>query len=256
MQPLNSLKDNYQVMVVAHRGSSGTAPENSMSAIREAISAGAQMIEVDIRVTADQQVVLFHDSTLERTSDGHGKIHNLPLAEIQNLDCGSWFDQRFGGEQIPLLREALALIQGRCYLNIEIKPPQPEEDFLQRIDLLLAIIRRFNYSDKTLFSSFHYPSLHYLKLLDRSLNTAAILKPENDLPPSIIVRETGSDALVCSLAQLSPSARQDIKTNRIIFGAYTVNSEQDLQKALSAGARAVVTNFPRKIKKLLTSPAN
>lgn len=256
MKPLYSQKNDDKVMVVAHRGSSGTAPENSMTAIREALSASAQMIEVDIRVTADQQVVLFHDSTLDRTSDGHGKINNLTLDEIKNLDCGSWFDERFGGEQIPLLREALALIKGRSYLNIEIKPPQPEEDFLQRIDTLFAIIRRFNYSDKTLFSSFHYPSLHYLKLLDPSLQTAAILKPENDLPPSIIIRETGSNALVCSLDQLTPSSCRDLKTNKIIFGVYTVNNGQDLEKALAAGARAIVTNFPRKMSELLTGSAN
>ena len=94
-------------LVVAHRGSSGTAPENTMAAFRLAVAAGADMIEFDVRMTRDFELVVHHDRSLGRTSDGSGRIWDLTLGDLRGSDAGSWFAKKFAGERIPTLRQVL-----------------------------------------------------------------------------------------------------------------------------------------------------
>ncbi len=107
---------------IAHRGASGTFPENTLSAFRAAIDAGADMCELDVQLTRDGTVVVIHDDTVDRTTDGNGEVAELTLEEIKRLDAGAKFK---GGalkdERIPTLDEVFALTTGKCGLNIELK---------------------------------------------------------------------------------------------------------------------------------------
>jgi len=105
----------------AHRGASGTHPENTLAAIAEAVRLGAQMIEFDLRRTKDDAVILLHDATVDRTTDGKGKVEDLTFTEIRQLDAGSWKDQRFRGEKIPTFQEVLQVVPGHIWMNIHIK---------------------------------------------------------------------------------------------------------------------------------------
>ena len=113
----------FPVMVVAHRGFSGAAPENTLAAFRMAIEAGSDMIELDVHLSKDGKVVVIHDETQERTTNGQGRVADRPLKEIKGLDAGSWFSPPFAGERIPTLQEVLSLAQGKVPVNIEIKNP-------------------------------------------------------------------------------------------------------------------------------------
>ena len=93
--------------VIAHRGASGHAPENTLAAFERAIALGARFIETDLRLTRDSRFVAIHDSTLERTTNGKGNVRDLTLAEIRKLDAGMWFDREFMGQQVPTLEEVL-----------------------------------------------------------------------------------------------------------------------------------------------------
>ncbi len=93
--------------VVAHRGASGHAPENTLAAFRRAVELGANFIETDLQLSRDARFVAIHDDTLDRTTSGHGPIHGLALAELRELDAGSWFGPQFAGERIPTLEEIL-----------------------------------------------------------------------------------------------------------------------------------------------------
>ena len=107
--------------VIAHRGFSAIAPENTLPAFQNAIDAGADMIEFDIRLTRDQQFVVIHDATLERTTNGRGIVENHTLSELQTLDAGSWFGREFAGTVLPSLGETLSLCRNRILVNIEVK---------------------------------------------------------------------------------------------------------------------------------------
>ena len=107
--------------ICAHRGASDSHPENTLSAFREAIRLGAHMIEFDVALTKDNKLVLMHDTKLDRTTNGKGRVSDFTLAELKQLDSGSWKNARFKGEQIPTLDEALAIMPENIWLNVHLK---------------------------------------------------------------------------------------------------------------------------------------
>lgn len=109
---------------IAHRGASARAPENTLAAFREAIRLGADAIELDVQLSADGVPMVIHDDTVDRTTDGHGRVAALVSRDLRRLDAGAWYSSRFRGERIPTLEEALECARGRCGLNIEIKVPR------------------------------------------------------------------------------------------------------------------------------------
>jgi glycerophosphoryl diester phosphodiesterase len=91
------------VLVIAHRGASGHAPENTLASFRRAVSLGATFIETDLQLTRDTRFVAIHDDTVDRTTNGKGRVHDLTLTELRRLDAGSWFGSEFTGERVPTL---------------------------------------------------------------------------------------------------------------------------------------------------------
>ncbi len=107
--------------ICAHRGAMDTHPENSLAAFREAVRLGAHMIEFDVRMTKDGHLVILHDETVDRTTNGNGKISDLTLDQVKHLDAGSWKSEKFAGETLPTLKEALAVMPENIWLNVHIK---------------------------------------------------------------------------------------------------------------------------------------
>jgi len=117
-------------MVLAHRGASGSAPENTLAALRLAVESGVEAAECDVRLSADRVPVLMHDASLERTAGVKQDVSALPLAELKKLDVGRWKGEKFAGERIPTLAEALELVRGKLALAVEIKPQGIEREVL------------------------------------------------------------------------------------------------------------------------------
>jgi glycerophosphoryl diester phosphodiesterase len=118
------------VKVVAHRGFSGKYPENTLRAFREALALNVDTVEFDVRLTKDNEPVLIHDPTVDRTTNGQGRVEEMTLAEIKALDAGSSLNPEFAGERVPTLAEALDLLGGRVRLNIHLKPLGPTRAIL------------------------------------------------------------------------------------------------------------------------------
>ena len=115
------IAESGSVKNIAHRGFSTLYPENTLRSFSKAIEAGCDMIELDVQLTVDGEIVVFHDFMLERTTDGTGELSRATITELRELDAGSWRGERFAGERIPTLREAIELTRGRVGLVIEIK---------------------------------------------------------------------------------------------------------------------------------------
>lgn len=114
-------------LIVGHRGNVKFTPENTLPALDKAIELGADLLEIDVRQTSDGVLVLMHDLIVDRTTDGAGPIANMTLAEVQELDAGAWFDEKFTGTRVPTLREALNHIRGRAIPDIDFKAGSPDE---------------------------------------------------------------------------------------------------------------------------------
>lgn len=136
----------------AHRGASAHAPENTLAAFRLAREQGAPAVEFDVKLTADRQVVVHHDATLDRTTDGRGLLHKQPLAALRELDAGGWFSPQFRGEKIPTLTEVFETVGRDLFLNIELTNYATPFDGL--VDEVAALVKRHGLEGRVLFSSF------------------------------------------------------------------------------------------------------
>src|SRR4051812_8087205 len=164
--------------IIAHRGASGTAPENTLAAFRRAADLGAPMIELDVQLTADGEVVVIHDFTLDRTTDGVGSVRHRSLAQIRRLDAGAWFAPAFRGERVPTLAEVLQNFPHA--VNVELK--SYGDDGLE--PRALAVVERAGALDRVVFSSFDGGALERLRACSTSA-TLAVLWEYATIPEAV-----------------------------------------------------------------------
>ncbi len=182
---MNQLEEHsrfQQPMIIAHRGYRAKFPENTLVAFEAALDAGASMIELDVSLSYDRKVVVIHDATLQRTTNGHGPVNGLTLLELKQLDAGSWFHSDFAGERLPELIEVLELVDGRALINIEIKSgayePKHPLDAIER--QVMDLVRRSKALDYILISSFNILILEQLAALKDAPPLAWISKCSAD----------------------------------------------------------------------------
>ena len=140
-------------IIFGHRGACAHAPENTLASFELALAHGADAIELDAKLTADRQVVVIHDQTVERTTNGQGRVNQLKLEEIRRLDAGSHFDIAFKGEPVPTLEEILTKVSVRTFTNIELTNYASPNDELPI--LVAELVKRLGMQDRVMFSSFH-----------------------------------------------------------------------------------------------------
>lgn len=243
---MNSLLDiskSAELLVVAHRGSSGTAPENTLSAFRQALESGAKMVEIDIQITADNHFVVYHDFI----PPGHNKrISELNYSDIKDIEIGLAFGSNYVGEHIPLLKDVLELIKNKALLMIEIKTWTGEK-IQTNMNKLIEIIEEYDYLDKTVFGSFNYMVLIELKKLNPNIKTAAIKIPGDDKTPGDIKSLTDCEVYIFSLEELSTELMNSAEQAQLFTGVYSVDTKANLEYALEHKVRAVATNYPGKI---------
>jgi len=152
-----------QPVIFGHRGASAWAPENTLAAFRLAVEHGAPAIELDVKLTADRQVVVLHDQSVDRTTDGHGDLRQFTLAQLRELDAGSFFSAQFQGEKIPALAEVFEAVGKQVYINVELTNYASTGDHLT--DLVAELVRQSGMQGRVMFSSFHPANLLSIKRL-------------------------------------------------------------------------------------------
>lgn len=157
-------------LVWAHRGRNRSAPENTLASIRAALDNGDSGVELDVTLSSDGEIIVIHDDTVDRTTNGTGEVSRLSLHELRKLDAGSWFHQRFSNERLPSLSEVLDEAQGRALVNIEIKHSAWRETPEEGIELLiLDLVRNKEMIDSVLISGFDWRSLHRIRSYDETI---------------------------------------------------------------------------------------
>jgi glycerophosphoryl diester phosphodiesterase len=242
-------------LVVAHRGSSGTAPENTMAAFRLAVAAGADMIEFDVRMTRDFELVVHHDRSLGRTSDGSGRIWDLTLGDLRGSDAGSWFAKKFAGERIPTLRQVLEEIPVSVGLDIEVKTDGDRRRGVALGESVVLLVREARREGNVVVSSFDHGFLGRLHRLDPSLRIGALYLPVRDRfrSPGQIARRTGASMFICSRSQLRARHMRDARASGLSVAVYGVNTPGELAAARRAGVDAVITDDPARIIRAIRS---
>jgi glycerophosphoryl diester phosphodiesterase len=154
----------FATEVIAHRGASGHTPENTISAIKKAIELNSTYVEIDVHLTKDRKVVVFHDDSLARTTNGQGQIGSKTLSELKTLDAGTWFSREFSGEKIPSLAEVLKLNFKSSKLIIEIKNVNNIYDGIEKN--ILELVKTSSFKNEVIYKSFSSEVLEKIHLID------------------------------------------------------------------------------------------
>jgi glycerophosphoryl diester phosphodiesterase len=249
-----------RVEVIAHRGFSGLAPENTLSAIREAIRAGADRVEFDVLLCAGGEPVVIHDADLERTTGSRGPVSARALAEIRALDAGGWFGKQFCGEKVPTLEEALEECRGRIAVNVEIKEEAVERTEGALEDGIEArvgrAIRRLAMADSAVVSSFEPLALVRLKRLAPEIPLQSLYDAarHRGLGPAAVCAAVGSGAFNCSREELSAPWIEEAHRAGLKVNVYTVDEPAEMERVIGLGVDGIFTNRPDRLLRLLGRP--
>lgn len=225
-------------LIVAHAGGELDAPENTLPAFENAIALGADVIEFDVNQTADDEIAVHHDYCLGRTNDGSGFIGDYTLAELRQLDAGSWYDARFAGTRIPTLAQVLDLGKGKIRFLIDIKTP--DLGFLQRV---YAEIARFGVEGDVAITSPHVPLVCRTKMLYPKLQTNLCFQPWPDWVPEKVGQQDIIGWMKLADAQiacLKPEVADGTLVDRLHSegfqaAAIGVNTEEQVRWAMDLG---------------------
>lgn len=239
-------KPSKKVEIIAHRGFSSKAPQNTMSAFNEAVLLGCDQIELDVQMTRDGSIVVFHDRDLKAITGVKGNIYDYKLREMAQLDAGRWFSDEYAGERIPTLKEVLQLAsENDILLNLEMKDIGDKALFVPKI---VRLVKEYGLEDKVIFTSFRYDYLKKVKELDSSLSIEVV----SDISDSSILL-ADYPAEYYNL-RYSNEMRPDIvrlhNSGATVY-VWTIDDPWIMKKAVTMGADGVVTNCPDTLKEIL-----
>lgn len=235
--PFDRIAIFHETKITAHRGASMEAPENTLAAFSKAIENMADYIELDVQLTADGEVVVMHDASAFRTTGVDRKISSMTLEEVKKLDAGSYFGEKFAGEQVPTLQEVMKLVQGRAMLNIEIKSTSAGMSLIEKV---IEIIGKYNGMDKCVITSFDYDVLKYAKQYDARIQTGYILS----VAYGDFYNMSDVDFFSMNASFLSKRTVDAIHNAGKQVYAWTVNNETSIKNLTNKGVDNIITDNP------------
>lgn len=264
---------NPKPLCIAHRGASSLAPENTLASARKALEIGADMWELDVSVTADRELIVLHDDSLARTTNAPALFPNrapwlistFTLAEVKQLDAGSWFIETdpFGtiasgaitlaeqntlpGQSILTLREALLFTRAYNWrVNVEIKELIPPLTGFPVVETVVSLIASLDMAEQVLLSSFVHPFVQRAKALNPAIATAALLDESEAWPSGLTV-----DAFHPHYTSVEAAHTQALRQARVGVNPWTVNDPAEMKRLITAGVTGMFTDFPQILKQII-----
>ena len=233
-------------LIIAHRGASGYAPENTLAAFRKAVDIGCHMIELDVRLSGDHVPVVIHDSTLARIAGDPRKVDELSVSTLQTLDVGSRVSQEFLRERIPTLAQVLTAIPRSVTLNIELKPSGPGQIHMMT-EQVYAVIAAHSAEARVVCSSFSQKAIWALRRRCHNLPLGYLF--EGRLRPEQMTEARGLrvTALVPQARWTTPALVRWAHENRFKVFPYTVNRPLQMRQLLRRGVDGIMTNYPDRL---------
>lgn len=241
-----------QPVIFAHRGSCTRAPENTLSAFKLALEEGADGIELDAKLTRDNEVVVIHDPTTDRTTGFRGTVNQLDLHQIKDLEAGSLFNTSFLGEQIPTLDEVFEAMGGKLLINVELTNYYSPRDAL--VEKVVEIVRRHEAQNYVLFSSFYASNLRKSALLLPEVPRAILCQAGvlGILSRSDYGYRAAPSIVHPYFADVSRAyvSREHARQRRV--HVWTVDAESDLIRMAAIGVDGIITDDPVKAREVIS----
>lgn len=230
------------MLIIAHRGASAHAPENTLAAFRLALEMGAKAIEFDVHQASDGELVVIHDEDLARVGGRKARVRGLGAKELRLVDVGSWFDRRFSAERVPRLSELFDLAQGRAELHLELKRGSSLHPGIE--ERVVGFLRGRGALETTVVSSFEHKALYELRRLEPRLRIGYLLGLTR---LSTAYREMGelkAESLNLSHRQVGGRVVKACREKGLKVLVYTVNARKEAQRLAGMGVDGIFSNFP------------
>jgi glycerophosphoryl diester phosphodiesterase len=245
-------------LIIAHRGASSRAPENTLPAFEQAIQAGTDWIELDVHLTKDDQIIVIHDETVDRTTNGHGRVADQTLEQLQALDAGSWFGSAFAHARLPTLDQVLSLAKGRVRVLIELKHVEHfgHSNEAGKAALLvrkcLECIAAHGMAKDVGFHTFYPNNLTALHRLSRGIPYAFLFdaKVPKHLA-SLFARIRGASGFNPSIKHVTRTLVNLVHLLRLQCSVYTVDTDAEYARAVALGVDGIITNKPHELRLFL-----
>jgi len=247
---IDILEVNSKPVVAAHRGYKAAYPENTLLAFKKALELGIEMLELDLHLTKDNEVVIIHDETLERTTNGTGKIGEYTLEELRQLDAGLWFAKEFSGLRIPTLKEFCELIKPyqKLLLNVEIKPA---ENAVEVVDEAFVILKEYGLISRCVFTSFDAKIIAYL-------HDTYNQKTQGFIADSMFNYDAGEQgtyskmwSIAIPMNKLTPEIVKKYKNMSLLVWCFCPDTEEQAKYALECGVTLMTCNNPMPAMQLI-----
>ncbi len=250
---LPQLFDPDGPLIVAHRGWSAAAPENTLKAFERAAALGLPF-ELDVHLCASGEVVVLHDETLERTTTGRGRVDETPYDTLRTLDAGAWFDPAFAGEPIPTLDRVLERFGGEVLIDIELKTTDRKAELAEAV---VAAIRRHGLVDEVLVSSFDPFLLGHVRRIEPAIARGQLVATfeKSDLAwhekraliNLLLNGESQPDVIMPAADLLTDDWLRWLKGQGYRVMVWTVDAPAEIDRWLAAGVDGIISNTPDRV---------
>lgn len=231
------------MLAIAHRGSSGHAPENTLAAFKRAVAQGATFIETDLHLTRDAHFVAIHDETVDRTTNGKGHVGQMTLAEIRRLDAGSWFASEFSGERVPTLEEILIFTRAHdVVFYLELKP----NGFWGGEPALISALRDSGEIPRSIIISFDPDILVKLHKMEPTLMTG-LLYDGQLADPFAKAAEIGARQIAVRGDLVTPKFLETAHKRDLQVVCWTINAPAHMRLLASAGVDGIMSDYPDRL---------
>ena len=276
--------DVRRPLVIAHRGASGFAPENTLAAFKLALALGADGVEMDVQLSADGHPVVIHDASVNRTTNGAGAVSRLTLDQLQSLDAGSWFERRLtkrprlrtlarrisaeagdafqtlSRQPVPTLEAVLSLLAGaglqRIYVELKGSPATRQA----LLEAVLSLVRTFRVERSVTLLSFDHAIVRSAKEISGGIRTAATFPARGRrlISTRSIIRaaeHAGVDEVALHFGLATRRAIEILHQHGLSVSGWTANSKLGMRRLVACGVDSIMTNFPNRLREILVSPS-
>lgn len=227
-------------LVIAHRGASADAPENTIAAFELALEQGADGIELDVHLSADEHPVVIHDFTLERTTDGAGPVSEHTVRELKRLDAGGWRDRRFRGQRVQTLQEVLERFRDRARFWVELKGGSTLYPGIE--ERVVSLLEIYDVVDHALVQSFDHEAIGRIRATSPEIRVGALVA---QAPLDAALLQPGATNAICPGAHLlTESVLAEIRGADLECYVWTVNEPAQMDRLVGWGVNGIITDRP------------
>jgi len=234
----------------------GYAPENTLISFEEAVRRGADLLEMDVQLSFDNEVVVMHDTSVDRTTDGSGLVRDLPWKKLKSFDAGIWYGPDMMGQFIPSLADVIKRFRDRKSTQrhlvgfvVELKTVRGSGGSLA--DAVVALLQRENFTDRCIIISFDAVALQEVRAAHKTLPTGLLFTEETEEGRIIQAKAIGAQAIFPRKTWVSSRRVAAAHKAGLSVGTWTCNTKNEMKRMMTCGVDAIATNFPDRLRSLM-----